>query len=206
MKGLVIKNLYTIVRKNEKVIIMVLLVNALMMTMLPDFYFLVIFSMFFTSALVQDQIGEEEKLGFSNFEKALPVSYRNIVFSRYLTAFAFIIVGAAASIVTTAFVDFMFDYEMNIFSFALSSLIFAYVSFVVLCVLLPFYYRYGTKHIRLISIVMLVVPTVANYFFGREGYIPGVGFNPIFIVVLALLSLCIVVFSVYLSLKIMKKR
>ena len=206
MKGLVIKNIYSIYRKNEKLIIMMLLVNALYMTMFSSFSFLSIFTMFFALALVQDQIYEDNKSGFSVYEMALPFTEKDLVFSRYLSAFTFIFLSAAASIISTLFVDFMFDFGLAVWSFTFSSLLFAYIAFVILAILLPIYYRYGIKNIRLVSIALLILPTAVNYYITKtETVVFNTDFPIYLIILLMIISLAIIAASIYSSLKIVAK-
>ena len=207
MKGLIIRNIYSIYRKNEKLIIMMLLVNALFMTMFSSFSFLSIFTMLFAAALVQDQIYDDTKTGYLDFESSLPFTSKDIVLSRYISSVAFIFIGATASIVSTSFVIFMFDYDLPYLPFALSTLLFAYIAFVLLCVLFPLYYRYSTKHIRLISIALLVIPTGLNFLATRTevGKLLSISLPIYLIVILAVLSLVIITGSIYISLNLMKK-
>lgn len=203
MKGIIIKNLYSIYRKNEKLILMILLVNALFMTMFDSFSFLSIFTMFFTAALVQDQIYEDRKTTFIEYEKILPLTSFEIVGAAYISAISVIAIGAAASVVSVAFVNYMFDYGLKLLPFTLTTLLFAYIAFVLLCILFPFYYRFGTKNIRLISVALLVIPTAVNFFISRRNQtIPTDILPPYLIVILAVLSLCIIAFSVFLSHKL----
>ena len=206
MKGLLIRNMFSVYRKNEKLIIMMLLVNAIIMTMFDNFSFLSVLTVCFAAALVQDQIYDDRKNGYLKYEGALPLTSKEIVLSEYISAFVIIFIGAAASILSVAFVDFMFDYKMPLIQFIVTTVIFAYLAFVLLCILFPFYYRFGTKYIRLVSIALLVIPTVVNYFVNRSNdSILSLVIPPYLIIILSILSFAIIGSSMLISLKIAEK-
>ena len=169
MKGLLLKNSYSLLRKNEMFILILLVMNAVFMTVLSDYSFMAVFTMFFAAVLVLDQIADERKKGYNEYEKILPVSIKDIVFSRYIFAFGFMTAAAATSFLATVFISYMFDYPCDYLAFGIKSLIFAGLAFLIVCIVLPFYYVLDTRIIRIINILIVAIPTVVNYFISKAG-------------------------------------
>ena len=163
MKGLIIKNAMSLYRQNEMLIIMLLLFNTVFITILPDFSFMAAITMLFSTILVQNQMSDENKSGYSEYERSLPLTYKHIVISRYIFGFGFSLTAAAVSVTVESFISFIFDIELGILSFAASSFLYSGVAFVILCLLLPVYYAIGTKPVPILNVLIILIPTVINY-------------------------------------------
>jgi hypothetical protein len=152
-------------------------------------------------------MSEERKNGYGDFEKSLPLSAKDIVLSRYIFALGFILTGAAASTGATAFIGFLFDYQYDLIAFTVLSFVFGYVAFLVLCILFPIYYRFGTKYIWLTNILIVVIPLVINYLLTLDVITVSYDNISVFTILIAiLLSFFIIAGSIYISIGTQKKK
>lgn len=209
MKGLIIKNAVSLYRQNEILIIMLLLFNTVFITILPDFSFMAAITMLFSAILVLNQMSVENKSGYTEFERSLPVSHKDIVFSRYIFGLGFSLTAAVVSTVVETFITFIFDIEFSVLSFAVSSFFYAGVAFVILCALLPVYYAFGTKPAAVINVFIILIPTALNYFIrlNRPGSTMGdfSGLSAAMAISACAASVIIIACSLFLSLRICEK-
>ena len=207
MKGLLYKESFTVLRQNETLIIAILLLNAFFLSFFSDIAFLSAVTMFFITVFVVNSVVDDVKTGFSEYEKTMPVTKKDIVLSKYLFGAGFMVVGPVGTLATEFFITFMFDIEWHPLERMKATFFFAAAAYLLLCIFLPLIYRCGIKIGFFLNLLALSIPTALSFFidFGSISFPAETGALILFILVAAGVSAAIISLSILLSLRLVER-
>lgn len=158
MKGLILKDLLNF--KNQQGITFLILIA---------FYFLMALQMqsssFFAALWVMlgatlpiSSIAYDEKAKWEKYALTMPISRKEIVTSKYVLSFLFIIAGNIISLPVIYMIDGSFGIE-NLLIF----LVLVAVGVTFNSIMLPFVFKFGSENSRIIMILVVAIPFLTGY-------------------------------------------
>lgn len=147
----------------------------------------------------------DEMAKWDKYALAMPITRKDMVLSKYIFAFSFIVIGIIISISFS--VVFALFKDINV----LEQLKFNYVFFVGACiiisVLFPLIYKFGVEKSRLFLMAILAVPSLLLIAANRLGLpIPSEGQLHVLLMFSPLLLVGIILASFFLSVRIYKNK
>ena len=143
------------------------------------------------------------------FSQTLPVSRKQLVMSKYVLGIISIIAGAILAILLNVVVLLVKSLEVDIWYLILANSLIALVALLYLSILIPLVYKFGVEKSRLLTIVVLAIPSVLAIVLSKAGVsIPVLDeITPAIVVAIGLVFVvCVVLISYVISVRIYMKK
>ena len=139
------------------------------------------------------------------FSQTLPVSRKQLVMSKYVLGIISIVAGAILAILLNVAVLLVKSLEVDIWYLILANSLIALVALLYLSILIPLVYKFGVEKSRLLTIVVLAIPSVLAIVLSNAGVsIPVLDeITPAIVVAIGLVFVvCVVLISYVISVRI----
>ena len=103
------------------------------------------------------------------FSQTLPVSRKQLVMSKYVLGIISIVAGAILAILLNVAVLLVKSLEVDIWYLILANTLIALVALLYLSILIPLVYKFGVEKSRLLTIVVLAIPSVLAILLSKAG-------------------------------------
>ena len=103
------------------------------------------------------------------FSQTLPVSRKQLVMSKYVLGIISIVAGAILAILLNVAVLLVKSLEVDIWYLILANSLIALVALLYLSILIPLVYKFGVEKSRLLTIVVLAIPSVLAIVLSNAG-------------------------------------
>lgn len=164
MKGLLWKDLYTIKRYAKQYVFMVVFAFVLMFTTKNSFY-LNSMLMIMTMSIMISLLAVDEKEKWYDIILTMPVGRKLIVKEKYiflcLSMLGTFVVSAAGG----AFISFALKESYQ--AYMLTTLIMIFFYLIMLSIILPLIYKYGTEKTRIMMLAVFGIPAVVIVLFAE---------------------------------------
>ena len=143
------------------------------------------------------------------FSQTLPVSRKQLVISEYVRGIISIVVGAILAILLNVAVLLVKSLEVDIWYLILANSLIALVALLYLSILIPLVYKFGVEKSRLLTIVVLAIPSVLAIVLSNAGVsIPVLDeITPAIVVAIGLVFVvCVMLISYVISVRIYMKK
>ena len=139
------------------------------------------------------------------FSQTLPVSRKQLVMSKYVLGIISIVAGAILAILLNVAVLLVKSLEVDIWYLILANSLIALVALLYLSILIPLVYKFGVEKSRLLTIVVLAIPSVLAIALSKAGVsIPVLDeITPAIVVAIGLVFVvCVMLISYVISVRI----
>ena len=139
------------------------------------------------------------------FSQTLPVSRKQLVMSKYVLGIISIVAGAILAILLNVAVLLVKSLEVDIWYLILANSLIALVALLYLSILIPLVYKFGVEKSRLLTIVVLAIPSVLAIVLSNAGVsIPVLDeITPAIVVAIGLVFVvCVMLISYVISVRI----
>ena len=143
------------------------------------------------------------------FSQTLPVSRKQLVMSKYVLGIISIVAGAILAILLNVAVLLVKSLEVDIWYLILANSLIALVALLYLSILIPLVYKFGVEKSRLLTIVVLAIPSVLAIVLSKAGVsIPVLDeITPAIVVAIGLVFVvCVMLISYVISVRIYMKK
>ena len=143
------------------------------------------------------------------FSQTLPVSRKQLVMSKYVLGIISIIAGAILAILLNVVVLLVKSLEVDLWYLFLANSLIALVALLYLSILIPLVYKFGVEKSRLLTIVVLAIPSVLAIVLSNAGVsIPVLDeITPAIVVAIGLVFVvCVMLISYVISVRIYMKK
>ena len=143
------------------------------------------------------------------FSQTLPVSRKQLVMSKYVLGIISIVAGAILAILLNVAVLLVKSLEVDIWYLILANSLIALVALLYLSILIPLVYKFGVEKSRLLTIVVLAIPSVLAIVLSNAGVsIPVLDeITPAIVVAIGLVFVvCVMLISYVISVRIYMKK
>jgi ABC-2 type transport system permease protein len=202
MKGLLIKDFYTLIKQMKIMIVMIIIFVCL-----PGASFSA-FAVMYASLLPVTALAYDERSKWSSLAAMMPYSTRDIVASKYILGYFFIfsttVLSFLAHIITNVvqgMTPMSFDYMSIIFMSLLGTLMLS-ISF-------PLMFRIGVEKGRLVFIILIVIMVsiitfLQGFFTERFGNFTMI--KPLYLLIVAVVIIALNILSIFLSEKLYRNK
>jgi hypothetical protein len=167
MKGLLLKDLFSL-RRSFRTSLVILLFYVVFALTMHSVTFISTMSMLFFTMLSITSFAYDEQAKWGPYAASLPVTRNQIVLSKYILALLLALIGAVVSIIGSFAAPLIGD-ESGLSERMLTVLAMFLISILFASVMLPLTYKFGTEKSRLMIIAVFAVPGLIVYFLGTAG-------------------------------------
>lgn len=167
MRGLVLKDLYSLRKEGRTVLLISSLFIVIILTLGNMDLFLCTIMLMFSATSITSFVCDNQS-GWDAYVMSLPISRRDVVMSKYMLSFLLALAGGLLALL----VRWIKGLLNNISDFS-ETLIFAYSLFVAAVILisifLPLVYKFGVERSRMILIAVAVIPGSVSFMLAHTG-------------------------------------
>lgn len=158
MKGLLLKDLLNFKNQQGKTFLILIAFYFLMALQMHSSSFFAALWVMLGATLPISSIAYDEKAKWEKYALTMPISRKELVTSKYLLSFLFIIAGNIISLPVIYMIDGSFGME-NLLIF----LILVAIGVIFNSIMLPFVFKFGSENSRIIMILVVAVPFLLGY-------------------------------------------
>jgi len=156
MKGLILKDLYNL-KNNGKSIIFVLVVFSFVSFSQNNIGFLIGYTILLGSMLVINTMSYDNMAKWDKYALTMPVTRRDVVFSKYLVSIIVTFIGAAIAIVL-CFAQGIYKHNLDALEILAVTGAVVAAGFLFISIMLPFIYKFGIEKSRILIFLVFLVP------------------------------------------------
>jgi len=170
MKGLIIKDILNL-KKYSKSVTGIFLFLTVYSIMFKDTLFLTVMIPLQCTMMVITSFTCDDMAKWDSYALSMPITRKDMVFSKYLLALILQVVGTAISIVITIIISSMggniLDWEQMKISAAIMVAGTLFIS-----IILPLIYKFGVEKSRMFIVAICFIPTILGVLAGKVGLTP----------------------------------
>lgn len=167
MKGLLLKDYYSIVKYGKTTLVIVILFSVFALTTGNIAFLSAYIPIFFTNLIVST-FSYDDKTKWDNYALSLPLGRKGMVFSKYVMALFLSLVGTGISILIILAYH-RFHTNIDLMGSLISCGAIFCLCLTVIAILFPFIYKFGVEKSRMILIAVYAVPVVAILLLEKSG-------------------------------------
>ncbi len=156
MKGLILKDLYNL-KNNGKSIIFVLVVFSFVSFSQNNIGFLIGYTILLGSMLVINTMSYDNIAKWDKYALTMPVTRRDVVFSKYLVSIISSFMGAAIAI-ALCFAQEVYKNKLDVMEILVVTGIVLAIDFLFISFILPIVYKFGVEKSRIFILVIFIIP------------------------------------------------
>lgn len=201
MKGLILKDLLNL-RKNFKTIIVIVLFYAIMFSSFDPSFLSGIITLMFTMQVITT-FSYDDYAKWNMYALSLPVTKKQLVLSKYVLSFAFVLIGCILSFLLASGVS-LFKGTFVLGELMASNIGFVGVMLYFILILLPLIFKYGVERSRIMLLGVFAIPTILILIIGKGLSLAGIPFPSeeqlnALLPVIAIIAIIILIVGTYIS-------
>lgn len=157
MKGLILKDILNLRKTLRTTIIIGIAYSVLFSTFQPAAMVGIIMILFMMQTLTSFSYDDYAK--WNNYALSLPITKKQLVLSKYLLSFILLIVGLLSSFILTSAIT-MFNGTFEFIELGAASIACFSVMTLMIMILLPLIYKFGSERARLMLIGVFAIPSI----------------------------------------------
>lgn len=196
MSGLFLKDIMNL-KQQAKLFFIAAIMYVVISFMKQDSSIFSVFMVVFTVMIPMTAFAYDDKAKWDRYALTMPVSRREIVFSKYLLVFAFALIAFLLSLFVSLWVTRNFHDSLT------SSLTLFLVNLVLTSIVLPIFFKFGTEKGRIVLLALILIPTFVSLFASKLNLMmPDAATVHTLLSFAPFAGILIIVLSVFLSIKI----
>lgn len=173
MKGLILKDLYTI-KASAKSSLLFMMPLFIVWGFVGMTSFIPYMMSIFVSSFMINTFAYDEMYRFDSYSVTMPVSRKEIVLAKYLVSAILTVIVCVISVLTSVLISvilFFFKGDFSLIGLPEMFVSSFTIPLFILSISIPLIYKFGTQKMRIITVI--VIATFMGIFFGVQGAVMG---------------------------------